>query len=135
MPTPHADQGEVRVEVRASGVNPSDVGLRMGRGGRPMQFPRFIPHSNGAGVRPRSIQPARARGPRDRRLFADCGQRNAAHRAIAPRKPDRVGCIEVCVALDGDARWETALHLGYTHTDAAGYDLLADMKAERWSAI
>ena len=50
MPTPEAGHGEVRVEVRASGVNPSDVGLRMGRGGRPMQFPRFIPHSDGAGV-------------------------------------------------------------------------------------
>lgn len=50
MPTPNAGAGEVRVEVRASGVNPSDVGLRMGRGGRPMQFPRFIPHSDGAGV-------------------------------------------------------------------------------------
>jgi NADPH2:quinone reductase len=36
MPTPSAGEGEERVEVRASGVNPSDVGLRMGRGGQPM---------------------------------------------------------------------------------------------------
>jgi NADPH2:quinone reductase len=50
MPTPSPAEGEVRVEVRASGVNPSDVGLRMGRSGRAMQFPRIIPHSDGAGV-------------------------------------------------------------------------------------
>ncbi|MDD9940456.1 MAG: NADPH:quinone reductase [Myxococcales bacterium] len=50
MPTPEAGTGEVRVEVRASGINPSDVGLRRGRPGRPMQFPRVIPHSDGAGV-------------------------------------------------------------------------------------
>ncbi len=50
MPTPQPGAGEVRVEIRASGVNPSDVGLRRGMPGRPMQFPRVIPHSDGAGV-------------------------------------------------------------------------------------
>ncbi|MDH5671721.1 MAG: NADPH:quinone reductase [Myxococcales bacterium] len=50
MPTPQPGQGEVRVSVRASGINPSDVGLRRGMPGRPMQVPRFIPHSDGAGV-------------------------------------------------------------------------------------
>jgi NADPH2:quinone reductase len=50
MATPNAGAGEVRVEVRASGVNPSDVKLRLGSVGRAMQFPRIIPHSDGAGV-------------------------------------------------------------------------------------
>ena len=50
MPTPQPGPGEVRVEVRASGVNPSDVGLRRGGRGRPMGVARFIPHSDGAGV-------------------------------------------------------------------------------------
>lgn len=46
--------GEVRVALKASGVNPSDVKLRAGR--RPggvapdMPYPMIIPHSDGAGV-------------------------------------------------------------------------------------
>jgi NADPH:quinone reductase len=38
--------GEVRVRLRASGVNPSDV---KSRGLRKLTFPRVIPHSDGAG--------------------------------------------------------------------------------------
>lgn len=41
--------GEVRVAIRASGVNPSDVKTRAGFS-RPMAFDRVIPHSDGAGV-------------------------------------------------------------------------------------
>jgi NADPH2:quinone reductase len=48
MPDPHPGPGEVRVQVRASGVNPSDWKTRSGN--RPMAFPRVIPHSDGAGV-------------------------------------------------------------------------------------
>jgi NADPH2:quinone reductase len=40
--------GEVRVQIRASGVNPSDVKARSGTRG-PMSFARVIPHSDGAG--------------------------------------------------------------------------------------
>ena len=40
--------GEVRVALRASGVNPSDVKARAGS--RPMLAPRIIPQSDGAGV-------------------------------------------------------------------------------------
>ncbi len=47
--TPSPGPGEVRVKVRTSGVNPSDVKSRSGSGGRPMPFPRIIPHSDGAG--------------------------------------------------------------------------------------
>ena len=43
-PTPGA--GEVRVRLRASGVNPSDV---KSRGLRKLVFPRVTPHSDGAG--------------------------------------------------------------------------------------
>ena len=41
--------GEVRVRLRASGVNPSDVKARAGIGGRRMAFDRVVPHSDGAG--------------------------------------------------------------------------------------
>ena len=44
--TPKPGPGEVRVRVRASGVNPSDV---KSRGLRKLVFPRVIPHSDGAG--------------------------------------------------------------------------------------
>ncbi|HEU4377154.1 MAG TPA: NADPH:quinone reductase [Hyphomicrobiaceae bacterium] len=44
--TPNPGAGEVRVRVRTSGVNPSDV---KSRGLRKLLFPRVIPHSDGAG--------------------------------------------------------------------------------------
>ena len=46
--TPQAGRGEVRVRLRASGVNPSDVKSRAGLT-RKIAFPRVIPHSDGAG--------------------------------------------------------------------------------------
>src|SRR5882757_5994014 len=49
MPTPEAGAGEVRVRLQASGVNPADVGRRAGSY-RAMEFPRVIPHSDGAGI-------------------------------------------------------------------------------------
>jgi NADPH:quinone reductase len=46
--TPLPARGEVRVRLRTSGVNPSDVKSRAGRT-RKIAFPRVIPHSDGAG--------------------------------------------------------------------------------------
>ena len=51
LPDPVPGPGGVAVRVRASGVNPSDVKLRAGaRAGAQMEFPRIVPHSDGAGV-------------------------------------------------------------------------------------
>ena len=47
LPEPKA--GEVRIRVRASGVNPSDTYGRAGSQA-PMAFPRVVPHQDGAGV-------------------------------------------------------------------------------------
>ena len=47
METPEPGPGEVRVKITVSGVNPSDVKSRRGR---PLSWPRIIPHSDGAGV-------------------------------------------------------------------------------------
>lgn len=48
---PKPGKGEVLVRIRASGVNPSDVKMRAGaRAGAVMDWPRIIPHSDGAGV-------------------------------------------------------------------------------------
>jgi len=50
LETPEPGPGEVRVHVKASGVNPSDWKARKnGRGGR-MGFELIIPHNDGAGV-------------------------------------------------------------------------------------
>ena len=46
--TPTLGPGEVRVKLRTSGVNPSDVKAREGRT-RKLSYPRVIPHSDGAG--------------------------------------------------------------------------------------
>ena len=47
MPTPEPGTGEVRVRLRTSGVNPSDVKSRRAR---PLAVPHIIPHSDGAGI-------------------------------------------------------------------------------------
>ncbi len=49
QPAPEPGQGEVRVRLRASGVNPSDWKVRRGGFGRSLGFPLIIPHSDGAG--------------------------------------------------------------------------------------
>jgi NADPH2:quinone reductase len=48
LPDPEPGPGEVRVRVRASAVNPTDTKSR--RSPAPMQFPRVVPHQDGAGV-------------------------------------------------------------------------------------
>jgi len=50
MPDPKPAQGEVRVKMQCSGLNPSDVKRREGTRGQNIEFPRVIPNSDGAGV-------------------------------------------------------------------------------------
>jgi NADPH2:quinone reductase len=50
LPDPEPGPGEVRVAVHASGVNPADIKRRTGWGGIAMEFPRQIPHDDGAGI-------------------------------------------------------------------------------------
>ncbi|MEN3386635.1 MAG: NADPH:quinone reductase [Hyphomicrobiales bacterium] len=47
--TPQPGPGEVRIKLKTSGVNPSDVKTRAGLA-RKIAFPRVIPQSDGAGV-------------------------------------------------------------------------------------
>ena len=47
-PTPEPGQGQALIRERASGVNPSDVGMRAGPA--PMAYRRITPNSDGAGV-------------------------------------------------------------------------------------
>jgi NADPH2:quinone reductase len=49
MSDPYPKAGEVLVNVKASGVNPSDVKIRAGARGD-LQYPMVIPHSDGGGI-------------------------------------------------------------------------------------
>jgi NADPH2:quinone reductase len=49
METPKPVRGEALIRIKASGVNPSDAGLRRGGVG-PMAYPRVVPNSDGAGI-------------------------------------------------------------------------------------
>jgi NADPH2:quinone reductase len=49
MHAPSAGTGEVRIRLEVSGVNPADVYRRAGAH-RPIEFPRVIPNSDGAGI-------------------------------------------------------------------------------------
>jgi NADPH2:quinone reductase len=50
MDDPQPAEGEVRIRVAASGVNPGDVKKREDAFGIGMPYPRVIPHSDGAGT-------------------------------------------------------------------------------------
>ncbi|HEY8049740.1 MAG TPA: NADPH:quinone reductase [Ramlibacter sp.] len=50
LPEPMPGPGEVRVRLRYSGVNPSDVKSRMGLRSTQLAFARIVPHSDGMGV-------------------------------------------------------------------------------------
>ncbi len=50
LPKPAPQAGEVLVRVHASGVNPSDVKMRVGTSSATNEFPRIVPHSDGAGI-------------------------------------------------------------------------------------
>jgi NADPH:quinone reductase len=50
MDDPQPAEGEVRIRVAASGVNPGDVKKREDAFGIGMAYPRVIPHSDGAGT-------------------------------------------------------------------------------------
>jgi NADPH2:quinone reductase len=49
MPDPTPAAGEVRIRIAASGVNPGDIKKRENAFGYGMEYPRVIPHSDGAG--------------------------------------------------------------------------------------
>ena len=49
LDNPVPNEGEVLVQLKISGINPSDVKTRAGARGE-LQFPKIIPHSDGAGT-------------------------------------------------------------------------------------
>lgn len=97
LPDPQPGAGEVRVRIRTSGVNPSDVKRRAGNLGQTISVPRIVPHSDGAGV----IDAVGAGVPKQRvgervwlynaqwqRAFGTCAQYCCVPQAQACRLPD-----------------------------------------------
>ena len=74
MPTPVAGQGEVRIKLEASGVNPSDTYRRAGTAD-PMEYPRVIANSDGAGIVDQ-VGPGAKRFKEGDRVWLYNGQRN-----------------------------------------------------------
>ena len=129
---PSAGAGEIRVKLVASGINPSDCNRRRGAG-YPMEYPRVIPNSDGAGV----VDQVGDRVPREwlgRRVWLYNGQRGRAFGTAAEyialdaglvaRLPDSVAfeagatlgipCMTAhrCVFADGPVHGQTVLVTG-----------------------
>ena len=140
MPVPNKREGEVRVKIQASAVNPSDTKTRGGWGGIAMPFERVIPHNDGAGV----IDSVGEGVPTSRigeRVWLYETQRirgsgTAAEYAVVPsekvaRLPDNTSflegaCLGVpamtahrCVFADGSVKGQTVLVTG--GAGAVGY--------------
>jgi NADPH2:quinone reductase len=50
LPDPEPARGEVRIRIRASGINPGDLRKRQDAFGIGMPYHRVVPHSDGAGI-------------------------------------------------------------------------------------
>ncbi|HUQ55601.1 NADPH:quinone reductase [Lentzea sp.] len=100
LPDPRPGQGEVRVAVRLSGVNPGDTKKRRGWLGSEMPFPRVIPHSDAAGVvdavgegvdKSRIGQRVWVYGAQSYRAFGTAAQYAVVPEHLAVPLPDHVG--------------------------------------------
>ena len=82
LPTPEPGQGEVRVKLSFSGVNPSGTKRRVGFGGQKIAYPEIVPHSDGSGI----IDQVGTGVPKNRvgeRVWIYCGQWERAHGTAA----------------------------------------------------
>ena len=127
MESPAPAAGEVLVRLATSGVNPSDVKSRRGR---PLQWPRIIPHSDGAGTIEavgQGVERARI-GERVwlwngqwKRSFGTAAQFIALPAAQAVRLPDETDfAAGACLGIPA----LTALHAVALHGDIEGRTLL-----------
>jgi len=122
MESPRPGPGEVRVRLKTSGVNPSDVKSRAGTA-RKIAFPRVIPHSDGAGVIDQvgeGVPPGRL-GERVwtwngqwKRPFGTAADYIVLPQAQAVRLPDHVGFeAGACLGIPALTAWH-ALSLAGT---------------------
>jgi NADPH:quinone reductase len=100
LPLAEPGEGEVRVRLAVSGVNPGDIKKRQAWLGAQMAFPRIIPHSDGAGVIEAvgpGVDAARVGtrvwvyGAQSYRPFGTAAQATVVPAALAVGLPDAVG--------------------------------------------
>jgi NADPH2:quinone reductase len=107
--------GEVLVRIHASGVNPSDVKKRAGRMPAPADYPRIIPHSDGAGVieavgqgvaRDRIGQRVWLWNAQWKRPFGTAAQLTALPQNQAAPLPDGVSFAQgACLGIPAQTAW------------------------------
>jgi len=122
VPTPNAGQGEVRVKLEASGTNPSDT-YRRGGGAGPMEYPRVIANSDGAGVIDQ-VGKGVTRFKEGQRVWLYNGQRNgrafgtaaeyiALDETLVQPLPDNVSFAEgATLGVPGMTAWVCLFHAG-----------------------
>ena len=130
LPTPSPAPGEVLVRLATSGVNPSDWKSRSGATGRPMAFPRVVPHSDGAGTVEavgEGVDDARVGGRvwiwngQWKRAFGTAAEFIALPSAQAVRLPENTGFDEgACLGIPA----LTALHALLTDGGVSGRRVL-----------
>ena len=99
LPDPQPEEGEVRVRLALSGVNPGDAKKRQGWQGSSMPAPQVIPHSDGAGlidaVGP-GVDPSRigsrvwVYGAQSYRPYGTAAQATVVPQQLAVELPDEV---------------------------------------------
>ena len=120
QPKPQAGQGQVLIAVKASGVNPSDVGMRGGASGAPMAYPKIIPHSDGAGV-VEAVGPGVSPAWVGRRVWFYNGQRNG--RAFGAAAEYIELDVDLVRALPNDVSFAEGATLGDPHRETIGIDV------------
>jgi len=122
VPTPNAGPGEVRVKLEASGTNPSDT-YRRGGGAGPMEYPRVVANSDGAGVidqvgkgvtRFREGQRVWLyNGQRNGRAFGTAAEYIALDETLVQPLPDNVSFAEgATLGVPGMTAWVCLFHAG-----------------------
>lgn len=122
LPTPTAGQGEVRIKLEASGVNPSDTYRRGGPYGA-MEYPRVVANSDGAGIVDQ-VGPGAKRFKEGDRVWLYNGQRNgrafgtaaeyiALDENLVTPLPDNVSFAEgATLGVPGMTAWVCLYHAG-----------------------
>ena len=133
QPTPTAGPGEVLINIKATGVNPSDVKKRQGAFPNLLDSGPVIPHSDGAGIIEAVGEGVDASRIGERvfvyqaqfgRRFGSAAEFVAIDSLRAPKLPDNTSfevgaCIGIpimtahrCVFADGDVAGQTLLITG-----------------------
>ena len=135
MPQPLPGEGEVRMRLAFSGINPGDVKKRSGWQGSPMPYPRVVPHCDGAGFidavgmgvpAARVGEAVWCYGAQSYRAFGTAAEHVVVPAALAVSLPDgagsQPGLLEqaACLGIAGITGYRAVFAAG----PVAGLDLL-----------